>query len=163
MTAGGGGIDPTTINPPDAVAALRSFPRRWRGALGIVADDPAADDVVRRRTGSSPSALEHAWSAANLLASTDSQIGRARSADRPTLTSAAENTGSLEDALDAVARHAPALATTLDGLPPDDWKRTATVDGGEVTILSLAQRAVADAAHHLRAAEQALRAAKGAR
>lgn len=162
---GGGGIDPTTINPPDAVAALRSFPRRWRGALGILADDPAADELVRRRSGSSPSTLEHAWSAANLLASTDEHIGRARSDDRPTLSSdtAADPPGELEDALAAVARHAPALATTLEGLPPGDWKRAATLDGQEVTILSLAQRAVADAASHLRAADGALKAARGTR
>jgi hypothetical protein len=165
VTGAGGGIDPATINPPDAIAALRSFPRRWRSALGIVADDPGAADLVRRRAGDSPSALEHAWSAAHLLASTDEHINRARRDDGPSLANgaAAEQPGELEEALDAIARHAPALATTLEGLPPDYWKRSATLGGREVTILSLAQGAVADAAGHLRGAEQALKAARGAR
>ena len=158
---GGGGLDPATINPPDAVAALRSFPRRWRSALALVADDPGAGDLVRRRAGDSPSALEHAWSAAELLESTGEHIGQARRDDHPALTGgpAAEPPGELEDALDAIARAAPALATTLEGLPPDAWKRGATLDGREVSVLSLAQQAVADAANHLRAAERALRAA----
>lgn len=166
MTAANGGIDPETINPPDAIAALRSFPRRWRSALAFVADDPSAAELVRRRSGDSLSALEHSWKAAGLLESTEEHVGRVRREDRPALASdaaAAERPGELEDALDAIAAHAPRLATILEKLSPEDWKRAATIDGGEVTILFLARRAVADAASHLRGAEKALRTARGAR
>jgi len=166
VSASGGGIDPHTINPPDAVAALRSFPRRWRSALGLVADDPNAGDLVRRRSGDSPSALEHAWTTAELLASTEEHIGRARRQDRPSLISAGDaghrgdGDGALEQALDAIAARAPALATTLEGVGPDDWRRQASLDGEDVTILAMAQRTVADAAGHLRGAERALRDAR---
>lgn len=163
-----GGIDPATINPPDAIAALRSFPRRWRSTLAFVADDPAGAELVRRRAGDSWSALEHTWYVADLLESAEERIRRTQREDRPTLADAAPSAppgqrGELEGALAAVGRHAPALADTLENLPPDDWRRGATLDGGEVTILSLAQGSVADAAGHLRAAEKALRAARGAR
>lgn len=170
MNPSGGGIDPSTINPPDAVAALRSFPRRWRSALGLVADDPGAADLVRRRSGDSLSALEHAWHTADLLGSTEEWISRTRREDRPTLASAGRALGAdtgdddaLEQALDAITSRAPALASTLESVGPDDWRRSATIEGRDVTILAMAQQAVVQAAHHLRAAEQSLKDARGGR
>lgn len=166
-----GGIDPESINPPDAIAALRSFPRRWRSALALVADDPSASELVRRRSGDSWSALEHARYTADLLQSTREHVRRTRREERPNLgngpTRPSGQQGSGDDALDtalsAIGEHAPALADALDELPAEDWRRSATVDGRETTILSMARRSVAEAADHLRAAEQALRTARGAR
>ncbi|CAN5742886.1 hypothetical protein BH20ACT1_BH20ACT1_11590 [soil metagenome] len=171
MSGTGGGLDPSTIQPPDAVAALRSFPRRWRSALAVVADDPGADDLVRRRGDpSSWSALEHAWYVAELLSRTGSQVDRIRSGDRPSLPDGDPQAwvddggygdGDLEAALARIGEASPALATTLEALAPDDWLRTGEHDGAEVTLLALVQVAVAGVAGHLRGAEQALRAAKG--
>lgn len=171
MTPSGGGVDPHTIKPPDAIAALRSFPRRWRSALAFVADDPSSSELVRNRAGESWSALEHATYTAELLKSTGERVQRARREDRPVLgdrlsrppTPGGDQDDALDAALDAIAVHAPALADSLDGLPPDDWGRSAILSGREVTVLSLVQHAVADAAAHLRAAERALRTAKGER
>jgi hypothetical protein len=164
-----GGIDPDTINPPDAIAALRSFPRRWRSALGLVADDPSASELVRRRSGDSLSALEHARNTVDLLESTREQVRRTRREERPNLgdggTSASRQLDDGDDALDTalgtIGDHAPALAHALEELPAEDWRRSAILDGREVTILSMAQHAVAGCANHLRAAEKALRAARG--
>ena len=166
-----GGIDPESINPPDAIAALRSFPRRWRAALALVADDPSASELVRRRSGDSWSALDHAWYTADLLESTREHVRRTRREERPNLGDGparrSGRQGNEDDALDAaltaIGEHAPALADALDDLPAEDWRRSATVDGRETTILSMARRSVAEAAHHLRAAEQALRAARATR
>ncbi|HEV2069377.1 MAG TPA: DinB family protein [Acidimicrobiales bacterium] len=170
MSIPAGGIDPETINPPDAIAALRSFPRRWRSALALVADDPSASELVRRRTGDSWSALEHASYTAELLESTREHVLRTRREERPNLigpTGPSGHQGSEDDALDtalaAIGQHAPALADALDELPAEDWRRSATVDGGETTILSMARRSVAESANHLRAAEQALHAGRGTR
>ena len=166
-----GGIDPESINPPDAIAALRSFPRRWRSALALVADDPSASDLVSRRTGDSWSALEHARFTADLLESTREHVERTRREEQPNLgdgpTRPPGQMGggdeALGTALAAISEHAPALADALDELPAEDWRRSATVDGRETTILSLARRSVAEVAGHLRGAEQALRAARTAR
>ncbi len=171
--AGGGGLDPETIKPPDAVAALRSFPRRWRSALAVVADDPGADELVRRRAdGASWSALEHAWYVAEALRRCDEEVRQVQTAEHATL-SADDPRGwvdgggygdqGLEAALRQIGERSPALAATLEGLAADDWLRVGKRDGAEVTILALAQQEVANAADHLRAAEQALRAAKSGR
>ena len=166
-----GGIDPESINPPDAIVALRSFPRRWRAALALVADDPSASELVRRRTDDSWSALEHAWYTADLLQSTREHVRRTLREDQPNLgdgpTHPSGRQGSGDDALDtalaAIGEHAPALADALDEVAAEDWRRSATVDGRETTILSMARRSVAESANHLRAAEQALRTARGTR
>jgi hypothetical protein len=169
MSGAGGGLDPGSIKPPDAVAALRSFPRRWRAALSVVADDPSTDELVRRRAEeSSWSVLEHAWYVAELLRRCGEQVAQVRSADRPNLTAddprrwvdrGGYGDRGLDAALDRIGDQANALAATLAGLAPDDWLRAGELDGTEITILALAQRTVAGAADHLRATERALRAA----
>ena len=168
MSGAGGGLDPTTIKPPDAVAALRSFPRRWLSALAVVADDPSADDLVRRRAGGSWSALDHAWYVAERLRRGDEEVCQVKTAERPRLSAEdprrwVDDGGygdrGLEAALGQIGEWSPALAATLEDLAPDDWLRVGERDGAEVTILALVQQVVADAADHLRAAERALRAA----
>lgn len=169
MSGTGGGLDPGSIKPPDAVAALRSFPRRWRSALAVVADDPGAEDLVRRRSDeSSWSVLEHAWYVAELLRRCGEQVAQVRSTDRPTLTAddprrwvdrGGYGDRGLGGALERIGDQASALADTLQGLAPDDWLRGGDLDGAQVTILALVQRTVAGAADHLRAAERALRSA----
>ncbi len=170
MTASGRGLDPASIKPPDAVAALRSFPRRWRGALALVAEEPGAEELTRRRAGSSWSALEHAWYVAELLDRTQDQVARIRAGERPHLSDgdprprveeAVEGDGDLEAALARIDERAPALARALEALAPDDWLRRGELDRAEVSLLALVQGTVASAAGHLRSAEQALRAAKG--
>ena len=169
----GGGLDPSTINPPDAIVALKSFPRRWRSALAVVADDPSADSLVQcRPDASSWSALEHTWYVADLLGWYRTRVERARSDKRPALPAddprrwpaeRAYNDRELEAGLDSVGEHATGLATTLERLAADDWLRPADVEGDEVTILSMARHAVVEGSEHLRAAERALRAARGRR
>ncbi|MDP8953551.1 MAG: hypothetical protein M3N37_01260 [Actinomycetota bacterium] len=168
--SGTGGLDPATIKPPDAVTALRSFPRRWRSALAMVADDPGADELVRRRPDvSSWSALEHAWYVAELLRRSDERVAQLRREEGPVLDAddprrwvdgGGYGDRGLEAALGRISEQAPKLAETLEALGPDDWLRSGRLDGADVTLLALVQRTVADTADHLRAAERALRSAR---
>lgn len=170
MTRYGGGLDPATINPPDAVAALRSFPRRWRSTLGLVADDPQAGELVARRADpSSWSTLEHTWYVADLLEWYGQRVRRASVADRPHLPAEdlqrwpearSYNDRELETALEKIDEQASGLAAALQRLTADDWLRQADVDGADVTILTMVRDAVVQASDHLRAAERALRAAR---
>jgi hypothetical protein len=161
------GLETSSINPPDAIAALKSFPRRWRSALAVVADDPSAESLVQRRPdASSWSSLEHTWYVADLLGWYHTRVERARADERPALEADDPQRWPAERAyndreLEQLGEHATGLATTLERLAADDWLRSADVEGNEVTILSMARHAVVEGSDHLRAAERALRAARG--
>lgn len=171
MSTRGGGLDPSTITAPDAVVALKSFPRRWRSALSVLADDPEADELVRRRPDpSSWSAVEHAWYVADLLEWHRQRVDRARVSDRLGLADDdprrwPEERGyrdrPLGGALDAIDEAAPALAATLERLHGDDWRRAARVGDEDVTLLTMAQHAVSECASHLRDTERVIGQVRG--
>lgn len=171
MRSSGDGLDPASITAPDAVVALKSFPRRWRSALGMLADDPEAAELVRRRPDpSSWSVVEHAWYVAELLAWHRQRVDRARTSERPELADddplrwpdeRGYRERDLRGALDAIGEAAPGLAALLERLPGDDWTRVARVGDEEVTLLAMAQHAVHESAYHLRAAQRTVRHVQG--
>lgn len=162
------GPDVSRLGPSDALAALRSFPRRFRAAVALRDDE---DDSVLRRVGpDGASAAEHVDRAGRTLAVLDRALQQVLASDNPALhpgvvdESAREFTGespSVEAALDLVELEAGAMAETVDPVDADAWLRTGTVaGGGTVTALDIVREAVRSVAAELADTEKAVSAAR---
>ncbi len=148
-------LDVSGLSPSDAVAALRSFPRRFRAVLAVDGgDDRGVDEAVR-----------HVDAAGRDLAVLADAVGRALVEDRPTLHPAVLDPGGraypdvevpAEAALDLVSLEADRLADRAERTPAADWGRPAAVPGrGDTTAVDLLREAVRTVAAHLSDAERA--------
>ena len=164
------GLDLDAIQPPDAVVAVRSLSRRWRGALAKAGDDEDTDAVLRRRPADGePSAVEHACHVVVALVLLERHVARTLVEDRPDLAPADVPTGEVEACagrspeavLGGLEAAAETLATTLDGVPADAWLRPAALAGASTDVRGLARAAAHEGTHHLREAEQVLREVRG--
>jgi hypothetical protein len=165
------GLDFESIKPLDAIAAIRSFPRRYRAALTTFGQDEDADAVVRRRPEPDDwSALEHAAFAADMIDRYAPSVRRMLVEDNPTLPffdpdSRVEderwNERPVRDVVWAMETACADMASTLDTVGADDWTRTGRFDWGERDVLGAAREAVHQGSHHLRDIEQVLRRVRG--
>jgi hypothetical protein len=164
------GLDLDGLQPPDAVVAVRSLPRRWRGAFARAGDEDDREALLRRRpSGGEPSAVEHACRVAEVLGLLERHVRRATVSEQPDLSPADVPPERLEacaarapDAvLDQLDSAADALATALDAVPPGAWLRPATLDGRLTDVRGLARAAAHEGTHHLRAAEAVLQEVRG--
>jgi hypothetical protein len=162
-------LDVSRLAPSDAVAALRSFGRRFAAVLTLL--DGEDEGVLHRAGPDGWSALDHADLAGRDLAVVADGLAKVLAGGAsalhpavidPTARSYAHDvTQDAEAALDLVVLEAEALADRADGLAPERWAETATVaGGGEVAALDLLREAVRATAEHLRHAEQAVAAAR---
>ena len=152
-------LDVSGLSPGDAVAALRSFPRRFRAT--IEPDDDADDGDDRGLDD----ALGHVDAAGRDLAVLGDAVGRALLEDRPTLHPAVLDESARtypdvevppEAALDLLSLEAERLADRAEHAAAADWGRVALVPGnGEVDAVTLLREAVRATAEHLSAAERA--------
>lgn len=127
------GFDPRTITPPDAIATIRSLPRRYRSALGSVPDDDKHEQVL----ATTPPGEEH------------SPIGLVMSvADTLAAHAGVPSSGgtSSDDALRALESAATALADQLDEIKGEAWLEA--TDGA--TPQDRAHEAAHAGVHHLR-------------
>ena len=123
------GLDVSNLSPSDAVAALRSFPRRFSAVLALVDED---DDSVLHRPGPDGlSAQEHADAAARDLAAAGEAIRRALG----------------REGAPAGGDTAESLADLVGHVSPGDWGPG----------LDLLRGAVKTTAEHLHGAERARR------
>jgi hypothetical protein len=165
------GLDLDSIKPLDAIAAIRSFPRRYRAALTTFGQDEDADALVRRRPGPDGwSALEHAAYAADMIDRYAPSIRRMLVEDRPTLPffepqSRLEEEGwnerPVREVVSAMETACADMGMTLDEVGADDWARTGRFDWGERDVLAAAREAVHQGSHHLRAMEHVLSRVRG--
>jgi hypothetical protein len=164
------GLDVGGMQPPDAVVAVRSLARRWRGAFAKAGDDEDAEVLLRRRPpGGGSSAVEHACRVAAALELLQGHVRRTAVSDQPDLSPADVPPGDVEACaarppeavLDQLAGAADALAATLDGVPPGAWLRPATLDGHLTDVRGLARAAAHEGTHHLREAERVLQEVRG--
>ncbi len=165
------GLDYGSVKPLDAIAAIRSFPRRYRAALTTFGRDEDPDALVRRRPEpDSWSALEHAAYAADMIDRYAPAVRRMLVEDNPTLPffdpeSRVDEERWIERPLrDVVSDMETAcadMASTLDTVDSGDWTRTGRFDWGERDVLSAAREAVHVGSHHLRDIEQVLRRVRG--
>ena len=155
------GLELHTITPPDAVVAVRSYPRRYRAALaGFDDPDVDADAVVRRRPPTGGwSALEYAAHYRDVLALYEYRIGRVLARDGVELESEdqdvwaidrAYNEQPVEEVLAALATNAESMAATIAGVPDDGWDRGGMREGERITVLWMVQQTVHEGSHHLR-------------
>lgn len=153
------GFDAPTVAPADALAAVRSYPRRWRALL--VRPDDADPEILRRRPAAGePSALDHGAAAAAGMQAAAVALGAIQSHDDPPVDlepPPAAGGRTLDDVLGAITSAAGALADAIDAVHGEGWARTGRLpDGRPVRALDAARSGVHAGSHHLRAADRAL-------
>ena len=161
------------LTPDDAVVAIRSFPRRFRGVLARPDDDRYDPEDVGRRVGpDGHAAADHLVAADGILSLLERAIEQARAADDPVVhpafrdlasaatadESGADDQAAIADLLDRFEGTASHAADRVDGVPSDDWGRKVRVGGDDVSLglLELAQDAVGAVADHLRSAQRTI-------
>lgn len=149
------GLDVSRLSPEDIVAALRSYPRRFRELLTSVdeQDVPAA-------------AIEHADHVARSLGMLGEALRQVLVHDEPTLLPAVADdsardwahagASSIDDVLAFLGMEANALADAVKDVASDAWTRRGTVagSGSSMSALDVAREAVRTGADHLHAAER---------
>jgi hypothetical protein len=151
------GLDVSRLAPDDAVAALRSYPRRFREALTSV--DP--EDLPQE-------AVDHVDHVARSVALLGEALRQVLVQDHPTLMPAVaddaarewavDGSSSVDDVLAFLTMECNALAEAIADVPSDAWTRSGVVAGAgrEMTALDIVREAVRTGADHLRAAERAV-------
>ncbi len=148
-----------SIAVPDAILAVRTFPRRYREALARI----PADQLRVRPDPQTPSVLEHAVAVAAVL----EQLARALplALDEPGIhlpsfdadASAGSRPESSLDADGALARIATAcdvLATRAEATPWEAWERTFTTGADPHPASWIVQHAAVVGSQHLRDIER---------
>ncbi len=148
------------LNPPHLVAALRSFPRRYREALATVPPEPEA--LVRPIDGHTVLAL--IADTAHTLELLDHALERTLVHDEPELAAEvvdastrrwpASKPSEATLFLEQLSARATVFADRIDRAPAGDWSRTAQVDGHAVRAIDLARDAVRTGAENLRLIER---------
>ena len=159
------------MSPQDAVAAARSFPRRYRGLLVAPGSADRPDAVFRRRPHPSTwSALEYTAHVADRLDHLGPAIRRITFEHRPAISvfdneeRAAEKGYNLLDRTEVLGWldfACAELASVLEAVNPGDWTRTALLPTGERDALALARDGVHEGSHHLRDVQRVLAAVRG--
>jgi hypothetical protein len=164
------GFEYKSVQPGDAVVALRSFPKRYRAPLTRLL---AGEDVslLRRRPEPSVwSALEYAAHVRDVFGAYGERVGRTLVEDRPVFDAltpdelAAErryNEQDPETVANELAANAEALAALLEGVPDDGWDRVGISRGEERSVLYTAQRAAHEGHHHLLDIGRVMRTVRG--
>jgi hypothetical protein len=132
-----------TARPPaDAVVALRSLGRRWRGLFAGLGEDESPDDLA-------------------LVA--DDAVLHPAVGDPSQREWKDQTTGTVDDAIAELAHEAERLADRVDRVTADEWRRRARVAGrdADVAPLDVLWDAVDSAVAELRAAERTLREVRG--
>jgi hypothetical protein len=167
------GLQYDPISPSDVIAAVRTFPRRYRevllGFTEETGEDP--DAVVRRRPEPSTwSALEYTAHVRDALGWLADDIRRINVEREPTIpdidpdavaTSERYNEQDPETVLAALAASAERLAAVLGSVDAGDWGRIGHFEFGDRDALTMARNAAHEGSHHLRDVDRVLRAVIG--
>lgn len=165
----------SSVWPPDAQVALRSYPRRFRALLAALDEDERPDDLAHRPGAGGRSALDHAADAAATFRLVTDALGRVVAGDRPEVPAGAVDeaaragtpplagsrttSGVLADLDEA----AGTLADRIGAVAAGDWGRTAVVagTGREVTALDPVREAVRTGRARLLDAQRVLSEVRG--
>jgi hypothetical protein len=158
--------------PADAIVALRSLGRRYRGLFAGLEDNESPDDLARRIGSTGRSAFDHVAAASRTIGTQDGALERILVRDSPTLDpmdvdttereAEQEPSGTLEERLANLVVDAEGMADRADHVGAADWSRTgSTPDGTQITAAEVLWRAVDAAVDHLKAAEQVLAEVRG--
>jgi len=158
--------------PADAVVALRSLSRRYRGLFAGLSEDESPDDLAHRIGAGGRSALDHVVAATRSITFLGRAVEQTLVEDDPVLhpavLDAAERewpdaTGTVEERVDELAWEADALADRVEHIGADQWSRAARVASHDQTTTALAilWDAVDTAVAHLRNAQATLDEVRG--
>lgn len=158
--------------PSDAVVALRSLGRRYRGLFAGLGDDESPDDLAHRNGTDGRSASDHVAAAARNITFLGRAVEQALVDDDAVLHPAVADpsarewpgaTGTVDEAIEELARAAEQLADRADRASASEWSRTAPVASHDapVSALAILWDAVDSAITHLKAAERTLREVRG--
>jgi hypothetical protein len=157
--AAGPGAEEASIAVPDAILAVRTFPRRYREAL----DRIPPEQLGVRPDPQTSSALEEAVRAGAVLNLLAHALPRAL--DEPGIhfppfvadDASGRRPPSAPDpdaALATITRACETLATRAEATPWEAWDRTFTVGDDEHTAAWILQHAAVEGSHHLRDIER---------
>lgn len=159
--------------PNDAVVALRSLGRRWRGLFAGLGEDEAPDDLAHRPGADGRSAIDHAVHATRTLSLLGRAVEQALVDDdailHPAVADPAQRTWepvgdvTVDAAIDELAHEAERLADRVERVTADEWTRRARVAGhdADVSPLEVLWDAVDTALAERKAAESTLREVRG--
>jgi hypothetical protein len=151
------GLDLSRLSPDDAVAALRSYPRRFREALTSVEPDDLPHEAV-----------EHADHVARSVALLGEALRQVLVQDQPVLLPAVaddqarqwahDGGSSVDDVLAFLELECNSMADAVTHVSSNAWTRTGTVAGGGASLsaLDIVREAVRTGSEHLRAAQSAI-------
>jgi hypothetical protein len=153
-------LDLSRLSRPDAVAALRSYARRFRSVV-LPTDDPDTEERAYQVGPDGHAALDHVvhvTSAAVLLGRALRQVLTERDPVlHPAVTDPEQRTWdpppgtTIAEALERLDDEFTTLATQVDAIEPTDWDRSAPVaGGGTVTAADVVREAVRTGADGLR-------------
>ncbi|MGI8808735.1 MAG: DinB family protein [Acidimicrobiales bacterium] len=153
------------------MAAIRSFPRRYRGLLVTPGSADGPDAVFRRRPDPATwSALEYTAHVADRLDHLGPAIHRITFEERPVIPHFDNEQRVAEKAYNLLDRTevlgwldfaCAELASVLEGVNVGDWTRTGQFDGAARDALAMAREGVHEGAHHLRDVQRVLAAVRG--
>src|SRR5436190_4855373 len=151
------GLDLSHLGPDDAVAALRSYPRRFRELFSSVDPDELPAEAV-----------EHADHVARSVGLLGEALRQVLVVDQPVLMPGVASdterewahgtTSSVDDVLAFLDMECNAMADAIRDVPSDAWTRAGSVAGTGATMsaLDVVREAVRTGAERLRAAERAV-------
>lgn len=166
------GYSDESLSAAEAIAAIRTFGKRYRAPLTRFLPGEDADRVLRTRPAPGVwSPLEYAAHVRDVFAWYDERIRRSLVEDRPSFdgldheeVAVAERYNEQDPTAvaDALAANADRLADTLHAVPDDGWDRVHLRRGQERSVLLVARRAVHEGNDHLLDIGRGLRANRGA-
>lgn len=161
-----------TARPPsDAIVAVRSFPRRFRGLFLGLGDDESPDALAVRPAPDGTTALGHLVAAAAALTTATRGLDQVLVKDDPLVepvpsgaATSGPSTGAVDERLSELGLQADALAERADHVTADSWGRTGhTADGQTLSASDLLWQGVDAVVERLKAAERTLSEARRAR
>jgi len=146
-------IDLTHMSPNDAVAALRSYPRRFRSVLAPIADDENIEEISQQAGPDGQSAVEITADAVRTWTVLREALRQIQVADTPVVHASVADASqrhwetpvseTVESVLAQLDDEAAALAEAVSSMESSEWSRTADVaGGGSVTALDVVREAV---------------------
>lgn len=154
--------------PSDAVVALRSLGRRYRGLFAGLGEDESPDDLAHRNGADGRSALDHVVAATRTITFLGRALDQVLVEDDPVLHPAVADpaerdwpgaTGTVDERVSELAWEADHLADRAGHVGAHDWARQGRIAGHDATTSALAilWDAVDTAVDHLKHAERTLR------
>ncbi len=154
--------------PADAVVALHSLGRRYRGLFAGLGEDESPDELAHRSGSDGHSALDHVVAATRTITFLGRALEQVLVEEDPVLHPAvavpAERdwpaaTGTVDERVSELAWEADLLADRVAHVAAKDWARQGRVAGQDAnaSATSILWDAVDAAIEHLKAAERTLR------